>query len=235
MQSEIGVPLADLPKAQVEELTPELEYQLPRFGKALGIALSLSRRGTDLDLRQGPLAAQQSFQFLREKTPLLAGLAAAIFVSFGFSVWAELRALSAEEQVLTRQLEVATMTHFGEKATDLAQAQQLIEDAISGKTDDPIPKIDAFDLMIELSERIPSDMVHDLPEFEFNRDKATLKGVVPTIDDANKVAAAMREHPCFKDVNITRTTRLQNQDKQKYTLEMNVRCGPATTATKGGK
>jgi general secretion pathway protein L len=234
MQSQLGVQLADLPKAQVEELTPDLELQLPRFAKALGIALSLARRGSDLDLRQGPLAAQQSFQFLREKTPLLAGLTAAIFVSFGFSVWAELRALSAEGAVLERQLEAATMTHFGEKTNDVAQAQQLLEDAISGKTDDPIPKVDAFDLMVELSQRIPQEMVHDIAEFEFNRDKVTIKGVVPTIDDANKVAEAMREHPCFKEVNITRTTRLQNQDKQKYTLELNVRCGAAPAEKKKG-
>src|SRR5690606_14559847 len=64
MHSHLGVVLADMPKAQAEPLAPELEVQLPRFAKALGIALSLSRRGSDLDLRQGPLAAQQSFQFL---------------------------------------------------------------------------------------------------------------------------------------------------------------------------
>ena len=186
-------------------------------------------------MRQGPLQTQQSYQFVRDKTPLLSGLAAAIFVSFFFSVVAEQQALDAEQESLEAQLVVATESQFGKPTSDPKAAAGYLEDAIAGRTGDPVPKVDAFDVMVELSERIPKDVVHDIAEFEYNRGNVTIKGIVPTIEDANLVKGKMAEHECFKDVNITRTTQLAKQDKQKYTLEFEVSCAADKKDAKGKK
>ena len=191
---------------------------------------SLWRKPVDLNLRQGPLEAQQSYQFLREKTPLLAGLAAAIFVSFGFAIFAEMRSLDAERGLLEQQLGLATESQLGEKTSDPKRATELLEDVISGKTGDPIPKMDAFDVMVEISERIPPEVVHDIADFDYNRGDVKIAGIVPAISDASLVKSKVAEQLCFKDVNITRTTQLKNQDKQKYTLEFG--CAATVTATR---
>jgi general secretion pathway protein L len=227
---ELGLTVLDLPTPSFDEFTAEQQAQLPRYAKAIALALSLSRRGVDLNLRQGPIAAQQSFQFLREKTPLLAGLAAAIFVSFGFSIFAEMRALDAERVGLERQLEVATQAHFGKSTSEPVTGNEWLEDAISGKSDDPVPTIDAFDVMVELSERLPpaDTLPHDIHEFDYNRGIVKIQGVVPSIDDAHEVAKLMGEHDCFQGVKVARTTRLKQEDKQKYTLEFTVKCGGST-------
>jgi general secretion pathway protein L len=236
MQRELGIEVRDLPPMSLEGLTPDQKAELPRYAKAIAMALGLSRRAADLNLRQGPLQAQQSYQFLRDKTPLIAGLGAAIFVSFGFSIFAEMRALGAEQESLERQLEIATQTQLGEKTADPKKATQLLEDAISGKTGDPVPRVDAFGVMVELSERLPpaDKLTHDIAEFDYNRGQVVIKGIVPTIDDAHAVADKMKEHECFREVNVARTTRLNNQDKQKYTLEFSVECGPAEKKDKPG-
>jgi general secretion pathway protein L len=217
-------------------MTAEQQEQAPRYAKAIGLALSLSRRAADLNLRQGPLEAQQSYQFVRDKTPLLAGLAAAIFVSFGFSIFAEMRALNTEKESLERQLEAATQSNFGKKTKDVKAATQMLEDAISGKTDDPVPRIDGFGVMVEFSERLPpaDKLTHDIAEFDYNRGDVKIQGIVPTIDDAQVVADKMKEHECFRDVNVGRTTRLKNEEKQKYTLEFTVACGAQEKKPKAG-
>lgn len=247
LQEYVGAPVVDLPKPDIEGFTDAQVAELPRFAKALSLALGLSRRALDLNMRQGPLETQQSYQFLRDKTPLLSGLAAAIFVSFFFSVVAEQQALDAEQESLEAQLVVATESQFGKPTDDPKAAATYLEDAIAGRTGDPVPKVDAFDVMVELSERIPKDIVHDIAEFEYNRGNVSIKGIVPTIEDANLVKSKMAEHECFKDVNITRTTQLAKQDKQKYTLEFEVSCvadkkdakgkktGKKKAAPKGGK
>lgn len=224
LQAQLDVPVVDLPKPNLDGITDQQQAMLPRYAKAISLALGLSRRPVDLDLRQGPLATQQSYQFLRDKTPLLSGLAAAIFVSFFFSVIAEQQALDAEQQSLEAQLEVATEAHFGKATRDPKTAGTYLDDVIAGRTGDPVPEVDAFDVMVELSERIPDTIVHDIAEFDFNRGNVSIKGIVPTIEDANLVKSKMAEHKCFQDVNITRTTQLKKQDKQKYTLELTVEC-----------
>lgn len=224
---ELDLTIADLPKPSLDGMTPEQVTSLPRFAKAISLALGLSRRPADLNLRQGPIATQQSYQFVRDKIPLVAGLFAALLVSFGFSVFAEMRALDAERQSLERQLELATDASFGRSAKSLEEATQMLEDAIGGKTDNPMPELDAFDVLVELSQRLPpaDKLVHDIAELDYNRGAVKIQGVVPSIDDAHLVAAGLGEHPCFQNVNITRTTKLKQEDKHKYSLEFAVKCG----------
>jgi len=165
----------------------------------------------------------------------LAGLAAALAVSFGFSLFAEMSALSAEREGLEQQLAAATQAHFGKKTTDPVVAADLLESAITGKTDDPMPGIDAFDVMVELSERIPAEITHDIAEFDYSRGDVIIKGIVPKIDDAHTIAARLKEHECFQNVDVKKTTHLKNQDKHKYTLEFTASCEDKSKAAKGKK
>jgi general secretion pathway protein L len=221
---ELGIMAESLPTLRLEGQDEASRANLPRFAKAIGIALGQSRRACDLNLRQGPLEAQQGYHFLREKTPLLAGLAAAITVSFGFTVFAETRALTQEQAHLEGRLAAATELHLGKAATDPDDAADLLEQAISGKSQDPMPEMDAFDTLVELSGVISHDITHDIREFYYDRSKVTLTGMVPTIDNAQAVRDAISEHRCFQDVTMKGTKRLGSQQKQKYELSFTVRC-----------
>lgn len=224
MQTELGLTLKQLPALAIE-VAPELTPLVPRFARALALALSLSRHPADLNLRQGALEAQQSYRFLREKLPLLAGLAAALIASFGFAVFAEQRSLAAQKAGLEDQLAAVTSAYLGTASRDPKETAELLTAAIAGKSDDPLPALDGFDVLTALSERIPQEVVHDIVDLDFKKNQVSIKGLVNTIEEANTVEKKVAEHPCFKEVDLSHTTKLKEKNKQKYSLELKVDCG----------
>ncbi len=226
LSSTLGVPVAELPKLDVEGLSPELDEKVPSFARAIAVALSGDSKTRSMNLRQGALATARSFAFIQEKAPLLVGLGLVVLVSFGFSVIAEMRALSAERTLLDEELKSTTKEVFGEETTDLVRATELLEKGPTAD-DDPFPAVDGFDVMVELSKAVPRDVVHDVAELDINRGHAIIQGILPTGTDAqataDTIAAAMRTNPCLRDVKVSKVTQ-SGPEKQKYILEMDLRC-----------
>jgi general secretion pathway protein L len=223
LATELGVSILPLPRPNLDGISPEQAESLPRFARAIGLALGLTGRGKGLNLRRGPLEAEQSFPYLREKIPLLAGLGAVIAVSFGFSMIAQLRTLDAERELLTARLAVASRDVLGEETTEPDKAKELLEQG-PGKTDeDPLPHVDAFDAMVALSKAVPKEVVHDVVELDVSRGHVILQGTVPSVGDAETIAKNLKENRCFKDVKISRTSQF-TEGKQKYVLEFDLKC-----------
>jgi general secretion pathway protein L len=220
LSTELGVTLLPLPRPRLEGMTQEQAVALPRFAKALGLALGLAGRARGHNLRRGALEAERSYPYLREKIPMVSGLAAVIAVSFGFSAIAELRALDAEREMLVARLGAASHDVMGEDISDPDKAKEMLESG-PGKAaeEDPSPRVDAFDVMVQLSKAVPMTVQHDVIDFDVQRGKVVIQGVVPTVGDAETIAKGMRENRCFKTVNIGRTA-VFGEGKQKYTLEL---------------
>lgn len=222
---QLALPVRQLPQPKLERVGPADLERLPRCAKALGLALSLTTKAKGLNLRQGELAAAQRYPFLTEKIPLLAGLGAVILVSFVFSMVTKNRAMDAEHEALLAQLAVASRDVLGEETEDPDRVRELLEQG-PGAEEDPMPKADAFDVMVQLSKAVPEDLVHDVLELDVARGHVKIEGTVPTTKDAERVAEGMRDHPCFKGAEVKRTSTL-GEGKQKYVLEFDVRCEPA--------
>ncbi|TKC99358.1 type IV pilus biogenesis protein PilM [Polyangium fumosum] len=223
LATELGITILPLPKPRLEGVTAEQESMLPRFAKAIGLAMGLAGKARGLNLRQGDLAAARSYPFLREKIPLLAGLAAAVVVSFGFSLLAQHRSLSAEKEMLLSRLETATGDVFDEETKEPEKARSMLDKGPGSADEDPLPRADAFDVMVKLSEVVPKEITHDVLEFDVNRGHVSIQGTVPSIPDAQAIADKMKEHKCFKEVKISRTAQF-SEGKQKYVLELDVKC-----------
>jgi general secretion pathway protein L len=222
LSTELGVAVLPLPAPSVDGVGPDLAASLPRFAKALGLAVGLAGRPRTFNLRRGALEAERRYPFLREKIPLLSGLAAVIVVSFGFSIVAESRALDAEREVLDARLAQVSRDVLGEETTDPDRAHELLEKG-PGADEDPMPRADAFDVMVQLSKAVPKDVVHDVVELDVARGHVVVQGLVPTNRDAEHIAEKMKEHRCFRDVKIPRTTQFA-EGKQKYVLEFDLKC-----------
>lgn len=243
LSAHLGVPVSPLPLPAFDGVTPDQAPKLPLFSKAIGIALSLEPRPRGLNLRQGELAPARSYAFLREKVPLLSGLVAVILVSFAFSVVAELRALKGEREMLDAQLKVVTKDAFGEETTDLTRAKELLDPSSATGTgtakpaadeEDPFPAVDGFDVMTAYSQAVPVDVVHDVIEFDLARNHVAITATIPKDADASlttsKIMTTLKENPCFKDLKVPKTTQMG--EKQKYTLEFDIRCEEKKTAVK---
>lgn len=229
---ELGVPVGALPPLKLEGVSPELVEALPRFAKAISIGLGLAGRAHDLDLRRGPLAFQRGYGFLKERIPLLTGLGVAIVVSFAFAAWAELRTLGRDEEVLTRALATLSKEVLGQETTDPEEAKTLLEKAQGKDEVDPRPSVDAFDVMVEISKAVPSSVTHDIEELDMQRNHVKITGVVGSAEDAQTILANLKNVRCFTDAKISKVTQVINSDRQKYVLELEVKCPDATKAKK---
>jgi general secretion pathway protein L len=221
---EVGVPITPLPTLELEGVSEERAQSLPRFAKAVALALGASGRARDVDLRQGPLEFQRGFGFLKEKLPILSGLGAAIAISFVFSNWAEMRALDREHEVLAAQLEAISKEVLGDPVADAEAAADALTRAQASEEADPMPQVDAFDVIVELSKVIPSTMIHDIEEFDMQRGHVKIQGIVGSTADAQSIASEIGKHACVKDPKIAKITQVVNSDRQKYVLELDVRC-----------
>jgi general secretion pathway protein L len=198
--------------------------ELPRYAKAIALALSLAGRGAGLNLRRGPLSFERGFAWVRDRIPILAGLAAVIVVSFVFSAWARLHAVHAERDALQSALGSVTKEVLGTEATTADEAQELLSKEAALTDEDPMPHVDAFDVMVRLSTAIPITMTHDVEELDVQRGHVTVHGIVGSIPDAQSITATLAEDRCLSGVQLKSTSQVVGTDRQKYLLELELKC-----------
>ncbi len=233
LSSALEVPVEVLPVPSLEMVSVSADHvvALARFAKAIGLALGLGPRALGLNLRKGPLAFERGFAWVKEKVPLLAGLAAVIVVSFLFSAWAQLYATSKEKAVLEQSLGLVTKDVLAEETSSAARASELLASQTTLSDDDPLPHADAFDVMVKLSELIPPSMTHDIEELDIQKQHVIVHGIVGSIPDAQAIKTALATERCFVDPKITRTNAQVGSTAQKYVLEFDIKC---PEDTKGG-
>lgn len=256
LTGELGVMTRVLPVPRLEGVPPEQLAGFGRYAKAVGLALALGQRPRPLNLRQGPLAYERGYGFLRERVPLLAGLGSVILVSFLFATWAEMRSLDREHETLEGALAQVSKDVLGEETRDAAHAVELLDKGPGGADEDPLPRADSFDVLAKLADGVPADVKHDVEEIDVQRGAAqgsmrvNIHGIVPKVQDAENLAAKLKEHRCFNDVKLVKTSQQIGGDGQKYHMEFELRCvdevakkpaagagsaSPAASAAKGAK
>jgi len=221
---ELGVTVLPLPTLHFDSLTSDQALLVPRFAKAIGLALGMGGRARDLNLRQGGLAYQRGYGFIKEKVPILAGLAGAIAISFFFSAWAESVSLGRENETLKANLAAQTSAAFGEEVLDPDEVISELDRLKKKAADDPMPAMDALDIINEISKAVPLDTKHDIEEFDLARNKVKVRGIVGSTDEAQAISAALDAQECFEEVKIGKITQVVNETRQKYSLEFDVNC-----------
>ncbi len=204
----------------------------PVFAKALGLAYGMVGRNHGLDLRRGPLAFERGFAWVKERIPILVALSAVVLVSLLFSAWAQFYSASKEKETLETALGLVTKDVLGEETSSAARANELLELATGAGDDDPLPHADAFDVMVKLSEHVPQSMTHDVEELDVAKGHVVIHGIVGSIGDAQSIASSLGAEKCFQDIKITRTNQMVGTDRQKYILELDLRCPEDTKAVK---
>lgn len=234
-QLEMTVEVLD--RFELEVVDEATRGRLPYFGRALGTALH-GVRGKGFDLRQGELAYERGYEHVKQRAPLLAGLMAAVMLSFFFSIWAESRALAAENEALLTSLQEVTKSTFGIETADPDEAEIELEKARKSKPEDPMPYLDGYGVAVALATTLPKEVVHDVEEFDVAKGKVKMRGLVASASDAQTVAKHFGEHPCIHTPNVTKITQVVNTERERYTMEAEVYCpeddGAAKKMAKAG-
>jgi general secretion pathway protein L len=226
LSSALELPVEVLPTPALEmlALAPEHAAAMARFSKAIGLALGLGPRSVGLNLRKGPLAFERGFAWVKEKVPLLAGLAAVILVSFLFSAWAQLYSKGKEKAVLEKAVAIVTKDVLNEETSSAQRANELLAAQTSVSDEDPLPHADSFDVMVKISELIPPSMTHDIEELDVQKQHVILHGIVGSIPDAESIKTSIGSDRCFADPKITRIAAQVGGTAQKYVLEFDIKC-----------
>src|SRR5262249_43608396 len=119
---------------------------------ALGTALEGATGRPAFDLRQGPLAYKHDFTFLRAKAGVLTGCALLLIALFAGTAYASLYKLRAEQALLDRRLAAETTEVFGAPVG----ADELETRLQPKKEESPLPKMTAFDVLVEMSKHLPA-------------------------------------------------------------------------------
>lgn len=231
LAGQLGMPVEILDRFELDGVSEENQARLPYFGRALAIAMH-GVRGKGLDLRQGDLVYERGYEHVKQRAPLLAGLMAAVMLSFFFSIWAESRALAAEHEALLTSLEEVTKSTFGVETADPDEAEIELEKARKMKPEDPMPYLDGFGVAVALATTLPEGVVHDVEEFDVAKGKVKIRGLVASASDAQTVAKHFGEHPCIHEPNVTKITQVVNTERERYTLEADVYCPEDQGASK---
>ncbi len=209
-----------------------------RFARAIGIALAAAPRPRGLDLRRGPLTFERGYGWLREKVPVLAGLGATMLVAFFFATWARARNLNADRATLEQTLEQTTREVLGEATSSPDRVSELLSSKSPLADEDPLPRADAMDVLVQISELIPTDKIkHDIEKLEVVRlpgggSRVTIQGVAPTSADVTTIEQSLRAYRCFVNPTVVKKTKAIADDRQKYTLETELRCPEEGAAAK---
>ncbi|HTM44490.1 MAG TPA: pilus assembly protein PilM [Polyangiaceae bacterium] len=230
-----SLPLEDLALPAEDPRSQGQPQPVPaRFARAIGIALGLRAGARDMDLRRGSLSYQRGYGFLKEKVPLLAGLTIAVFFSFLFFAWAQTRTLNHEQQRLTAQLGAVSKQVLHEETVDPERVNQLLMDLSAPADKDPQPTMDAFDVLVKFSEAIPTEITHDVEEFDVQRGHVKVYGIVDLAEQAEKVSTALSQQECFEGAKVSKISQKVNSDRQKYALEFEVKCPEDQAKSKPG-
>jgi type IV pilus assembly protein PilM len=240
LESELGIPArhpsvrevmesggrhVDRDPAGLEAASPDSDV----FALAGAIAVAAARGSREIDFRRGPFVYRANFSILRQKAAHLAMLAASLVVAVAVDLGSRSSSLGAERKALDKELAAETQELFGKPRDDAEAVTELLRKGFREEMA-PLPKATAFDLLDQISRKVPpADKVKlDVAELEIRPKKTFIKGTADTAAAVDDIAARLKEIECFEEVTkgaITEVSGGANADGAKqFTLTIASKC-----------
>jgi type IV pilus assembly protein PilM len=236
IEGELGVPARFLAVRSSDEMRPHIakgdEPNTPvveadessPYALGTAIALAASRGGKEIDLRRGPFVFRASFSVLRQKAWHLAVLVAGMIIAVGLDVGAALTNLGNERKDLDLQLKSATTELLGQPNDDAKAVTVLVSKGFKEELA-PLPKATAFDLLDQISRKVPSDekIKLDIMELDIRPKKTFIKGTVDSAAAVDEIGTKLKEIDCYEEVSKGAITEVSGGGKQ-FTISINSKC-----------
>ncbi|HEV8322261.1 MAG TPA: pilus assembly protein PilM [Myxococcota bacterium] len=200
----------------------------PLFARALGLALSGGPGAREVpDFRRGDLAFKAATHFVRDRLVRAAAIAAGLAVLWGASVYARLRVFDAEESSLHARLGAVTKAITGKEITDFeAASREVLGGGAAGEN--PLPDATAYDLLREMSARIPGGpdgVVVDIKELDIKPKKTFIKGLIDKAGDEDRIVGALKEYTaCFTEFKPGEVRPTIDKTRKEFSLTITSTC-----------
>jgi Tfp pilus assembly PilM family ATPase len=160
--------------------------------EAMVLAHCLSRqdrvgRSKRLNLRRGAMAFKGDQAVLRRRVLAAAAFVLAVLGAWIFSSYAEYRLLESAAAIQEGQLRQETLRFFGKELVEQGEIEALVKGTKRAAA--PVPIRDAFDIVVELSKRIPTSVVHDIDLLDIKPKRITIRAQVDSELKGADVAA----------------------------------------------
>jgi len=190
------------------------------FALATAYAEAQMRGRREVDFRKGPFVYRAQMSALRGKGLHLAALGVSLLVAAAGDAMATLSRLDKERVDLDKQLETTTKDLFGAPRTDARAITLLLK-----KREEtlPLPKATAFDLLGEISKRIPAEVKLDVTELDIKPKKTFIKGTIDSAAAVEEIVGKLKEVSCFEEISKGPITEVSGGVKQ-FTLNITSRC-----------
>jgi type IV pilus assembly protein PilM len=213
---------------------------------ALAHALALRESGEKarrVNLRRGDLVFKGDREILRKRVLWIGVCLVGILLSWMFATYAEYRSLASENEASKARLEEITKRLFRRPILD---KDEILRE-LGGETveEAPIPAKDAFDVVVEISRRIPTSVVHDVEDLEIKSKRITIRGIVdpdlkidgaaPVVGDAGADESAGQLSPtdliqqklsewkeCFTAIRMGRVQA--DEMRKRYQMDIESKC-----------
>jgi len=212
------------PHISVEEDLTSPGVEETRFALASAVAWSGVRPGKPIDLRKGPFVYKANFSILRQKALHLGLLAAAVVVAITIDTTMALGRLRKEGEQLNEQLRTQTQQLFGQPMLSGPQVTRLLKRSFKDEMA-PIPKATAYDLLGEVSRRVPSnkDVKLDIFELDIRPNKVYIRGTVDSAAAVDELQSKLGEIKCFEEITKGSITEVSGGAKS-FTLTIATNC-----------
>lgn len=198
---------------------------------AAGVAFDGGTGRPMLDLRQGELAYKADMSFLRQRAFQL-GVAIAVVLAFATgNAYAALYKLRKAESTLDRRLEIESTEVWG-IGLNADEVLQRTEKRSKRRGGSPLPKMTAYDILLEINARFPKrDKVKiDIREIRIKPGTITIKGDAAPQGNNNAMAGinALQENlekqKCFEKITRNKVTSGAKGETKAFELAINSKC-----------
>ncbi len=154
------------------------------------------------DLRSGALAVRMDLSFLRAKAVPLGAAVIAISAFAAVSAYADLYRLRKAETTLSARIATESAAHFKGQAKTADEILRETAGAAGGSVS-PLPRATAYDLLLEISEKVPArdKITLDIEQLQIDDQKIDIQGTTKTSDGIDLMVGELKKIECFKDVS----------------------------------
>ncbi len=244
LENELGVPVEryGAPLENTKSMVDNIEPSMFVLSHSLAQREEI-QRAKKIDLRRGSLAFTGHFEFVRRRLAWMTACVLGILLSWIFGTYTEYSALAQEADTNRTAVLEKTKTLFGKSITNHDEIKKTLEGEKAEVA--PMPQRDAFDVVIELSKRIPFSITHDVDLLEIKPKRITLRGIVDAElkaeeqgkgnDGKDKQDAGTDLSPtdlikqklegfkeCFNSIRVGKVTLAG--DRRRYQMDIESRC-----------
>ncbi len=200
---------------------------MPIDSAALTVGMAYDAAGgrPSFDLRSGPLAVKVDLSFLRAKAVPLGAAVLTIAAFAAGSAYADLYRLRKSQTVLSQRLATESAEVFNGEAKSADDVLGANGPGGSIGASSPMPKLSAYDLLLDVSAHIPTKdkITLDIERLSIDDKAIDITGTTKSSDEIDLLVNELKKVDCFKDgLNRGPTDNLPNGSKRfKLTITAN--------------